>query len=176
MDARLDQMTRAKMDALAARFHQPRAAVLCHIMQWGMNHGRTGLIDDDGSHSPVRHLHLHVASELYERVEKAATAAGVNIAPWLRHMVRRISITDFPVSWQEEASDERSHDSREYDRRFMLRLNKVSSRQLQGLIDYFQVSKAAVIRQLIVQATPEDFPQSWQMRAGSRARRSTSPT
>jgi hypothetical protein len=28
MDARLDQTTRAKVDDLAQRFHQPRAAVL----------------------------------------------------------------------------------------------------------------------------------------------------
>jgi Ribbon-helix-helix protein, copG family len=33
MDARLDATTRAKVDELAQRFHQPRAAVVCHIMQ-----------------------------------------------------------------------------------------------------------------------------------------------
>jgi len=37
MDARLDSATRTKVDALAARFHRPRAAVLCHIMQWGLS-------------------------------------------------------------------------------------------------------------------------------------------
>ena len=32
MDARLDATTRAKVDDLAQYFHQPRAAVVCHIM------------------------------------------------------------------------------------------------------------------------------------------------
>jgi hypothetical protein len=34
----------------------------------------------------------------HEHVEKAATAAGPKTASWLRHMVRQISITDFPAS------------------------------------------------------------------------------
>jgi hypothetical protein len=33
MDARLDFATRAKVDELAQRFHQPRAAVVCDIIQ-----------------------------------------------------------------------------------------------------------------------------------------------
>lgn len=33
MDARLDARTRAKVDDLAKRFHQPRAAVLSYIME-----------------------------------------------------------------------------------------------------------------------------------------------
>jgi hypothetical protein len=38
IDARLDQTTRAKVDDLAERFHQPRAAIVCHIMHWGLSH------------------------------------------------------------------------------------------------------------------------------------------
>jgi hypothetical protein len=41
---------------------------------------------------------LCVESALHERVEKAATTAGVEIAAWLRSMVRRITIEDFPLS------------------------------------------------------------------------------
>ena len=48
------------------------------------------------------HLYLYVDTDLHQRVEKAATAAGMKIAPWLRHMVRQITITDFPASWQED--------------------------------------------------------------------------
>jgi hypothetical protein len=33
LDARLDATTGQKVDDLARHFHQPRAAVLCHIMQ-----------------------------------------------------------------------------------------------------------------------------------------------
>jgi hypothetical protein len=48
----------------------------------------------------MRYRYFYVASDLLEQVEKAATAAGLNIAPWLRHMVRQITITNFPASWQ----------------------------------------------------------------------------
>jgi hypothetical protein len=87
-DARLDPTTREKVDHLANRFHHPCAAVLCHIMHWGLSREPTGPLGQGASEDPVRHLYLYVPTDLRERVQKAATAAGVNIAPWLRHMVR----------------------------------------------------------------------------------------
>jgi hypothetical protein len=165
MDARLDPMTRAKVDDLARHFHQPQAAVLSHIMHWGLSREPTGPFDQGDAQGPVRHLYLYVASALYERVEQAAIAAGVNMAPWLRHMVRQITITDFPASWQEARSEKRSHDSHTYTERFMLRLDEPSSDTLQSLIERFAVSKAKLIRQLLAQTKPEDFPKSWHMRA-----------
>jgi predicted transcriptional regulator len=168
MDARLDARTWAKVDDLAKRFHQPRAAVLSYIMQWGLSHSQTGPLDQGESEGPVRHFYLYVASELHARVAKAATAAGVKIAPWLRHMVGQISTTDFPASWQEGTSEERSHDSRVYGTRFMLRLDDPSETKLQQLVKQFGVSKAEIIRQLVAQAEPEDFPASWQMSAAER--------
>jgi len=101
-------------------------------------------------------------------MQKAAVAAGVNTAPWLRHMVRQITITDFPASWQEATPRERSHDSRTYTERFMLRLNNTSSLKLQELVDRFDVPKAEIIRHLLAQAKPEDFPKSWHMKASER--------
>jgi hypothetical protein len=89
----------------------------------------------------------------------------MKIAPWLRHMVRQITISDFPERWQEERSEERSHDSRTYDTRFMLRLDEPSQTKLQQLVKRFGTSKAEIVRQLIAQAEPEDFPPSWHMRA-----------
>jgi hypothetical protein len=124
MDARLDPTTRQKVDGLARHFHQPRAAVLCHIMHCGLNRGPIGRLDQGEPDGPVRHLYLYVASDLRARVEKAATAAGMNIAPWLRHMVRQIVIADFPASWQEARSEKRSHDSCTYGTRLMLRLSR----------------------------------------------------
>jgi hypothetical protein len=100
IDARLDPATRQKVDNLSQDFGRPRAAVLCQIMEWGLGREQTGPLDQGEAQSPVRHLYLYVASALHERVEKAATAAGVKIAPWLRHMVRQITITDFPRSRQ----------------------------------------------------------------------------
>jgi hypothetical protein len=168
MDARLDATTRAKVDDLARHFHQPRAAVLCHIMHWGLSREPIGPLDQGDAQGPVRHLYLYVASDLHARVEKAATAAGMNIAPWLRHMVRQVTMADVPASWQEARSEKRSHDSRTYTERFMLRPDEPSQTKLQQLVKQFGASKAEIIRQLIAQAEPEDFPASWQMKAIER--------
>jgi hypothetical protein len=167
-DARLDAATRQNVDDLATRFDRPRAAVLCQIMQWGLSHGETLTPDQGESPGPVRHLYLYVASDLHEHVEKAAAAAGVKAAPWLRHLVRQITIPDFPASWQEATPRERSHDSRTYTTRFMLRLDESSQTKLEQLIRQLGVSKADIIRQLLAQAKPEDFPPSWQMRTTER--------
>jgi hypothetical protein len=94
MDARLDAATRQKVDDLARHFHQPRAAVLCHIMHWGLSREPTGPLDQARSPGPARHLYLYVASGLHAQVEKAAAAVGMNIAPWLRHMVRQMTMTE----------------------------------------------------------------------------------
>jgi hypothetical protein len=168
MDARLDATTRQNVDDLAKHFHYPRAAILCHIMQWGLNCEQTRPLDQGDAQGAVHHLYLYVESELYERVEKAAMAVGMKIAPWLCHMVRQITISDIPASWHEARTEKRSHDSRTYGRRFMLRLDEPSQTKLQQLVKQFGASKAEIIRQLIAQAEPEDFPLSWHMRAGER--------
>jgi hypothetical protein len=87
------------------------------------------------------------------------------MAPWLRHMVGQMTVADFPASWHEARSEKRSHDSRMYGTRFMLRLDERSQTKLQQLVTQFGASKAEIIRQLIAQAEPEDFPPSWHMRA-----------
>jgi hypothetical protein len=116
----------------------------------------------------VCHLHLYVPSDLHEQVEKAAAAAGLKTAPWLRHLVRHITITDFPTSWQEATPRQRSHESRTLTARFMLRLDEPSQTKLQQLINQLDASKAAIIRHLITQATPENFPKRWQLQAAER--------
>jgi hypothetical protein len=171
MDARLDQTTRQKVDELTARFHWSRAAVLCQIMQWGLSREQTEPVDQGASQGTVRHLHLYVSSDLREQVKKAAAAAWLNTAPWLRHMVRRVAIEDFPASWQEATPRERSHDSRMYLKRFMLRLDEPSQTTLEHLIKALGASKAEIIRHLITHATPEEFQESWHKRAAEcRAR------
>jgi len=175
MAARLDPTTRTKVDALAARFHQPRAAVLCHIMHWGLSREQTGPLDQGVSQGPVHHLYGYVESELHARVQQAAAAVGVKTASWLRSMVHQIAITDVPPSWREEPSGERSHDSHDYDTRFMLRVDEPSREQLQHRVDHFDVTKAEIIRHLIAQATPEDFPQSWQLKAAERRTQQSVP-
>ena len=173
MDARLDATTQAKVDDLAQYFHQPQAAVVCHIMHWGLSYRRAEMRDGGASEGPVRHLYLNVDTALHAQVEQAVTAAGMDIAPWLRTMVRQITIDDFPASWheatlEERSQEERSHDSQIYDTRFMLRLDKTSQTKLEQLISHLRASKAQIICQLILQATLEDFPRSWQMNTEAR--------
>jgi hypothetical protein len=83
-------------------------------------------------------------------------------------MVRQITIQDFPARWQDATPRERFHDSRTYTARFMLRLDEPSHTKLQQLIKQFDASKAEIIRHLITEAKPEDFPKTWQMRAAER--------
>jgi hypothetical protein len=167
-DARLDAASRQTVDDLARHFHRPRAAVLRQIMHWGMCRRPIEKVEQSEGEGPVRHLYFYVESELHGRVQQAAIAAGVKMAPWLRHMVRRVTLADFPASWQAARFDERSHDSRRYATRFMLRLDASPRQKLQEFVEYFGVSKAAVMRQLIRQATPDDFPPSWQKQAAER--------
>jgi hypothetical protein len=82
------------------------------------------------------------------------------MAPWLRHMVRQIAVEDFPKTWQEARSEGRSHDSRVYGTRFMRRLDHPTREKLAALSAHFHTSIAAVIRQLVAQAGPSDFPHS----------------
>ncbi len=51
----------------------------------------------------------------------------------------------------------------------MLRLDETSQTKLQHLIQQFGASKAHIIRQLITQAAPEDFPPSWRMKAAEHS-------
>jgi hypothetical protein len=169
MDARLDATTRAKVDDLAQYFHQPRAAVVGHIMQWGMSREQPETVDGGASEGSVRHLYGYVDAALHARVEQVASAAGMKMALWRRAMVRQITSADFPASWEAERLEERSHDSRIYGTRFMLRLDETSQIKLQQLVSHFGASKATIIRQLFMQANPEDFSNSWRMRAAQRS-------
>jgi predicted HicB family RNase H-like nuclease len=165
LDARLDAVTRQKVDDLARRFRQPRAAVLSHIMWWGLSRAPAGALDGGASHSPVRHLSLYVPVELHARAQNAAAAAGVHLAPWLRHIVQHIGMADFPARWYEGQAEGRSHESRRYGRRFMLRLDEPTRATLDALAPHFETSGAEIIRQLLAQATPEVFPAYSQLRA-----------
>jgi hypothetical protein len=61
-----------------------------------------------------------------------------------------------------------AHDARFYGKPFMFRPDEISRLKLQEFIEHFVVSNAPVIRQLLAQAQPEDFPPSWQMKAVER--------
>src|SRR2546426_982290 len=175
LDARLDATTRQKVDDLARHVHQPRAAVLSHIMRWGLSREQSGALDQGDSQGPVRHLSLDVPFERHARVQQAVAAAGVPTAPWLRHMVRHIRMADFPASWREGPTDGRSQESRRDGKRFMLRLDDPTWERLDAWSTHFETSGAEIIRQLLAQATPDTFPARWHRRVAERHRAQTRP-
>jgi hypothetical protein len=94
-------------------------------------------------------------------------AAVVTVTPHARPCLLAPSFA-FTHQLRVATPRERFHDSRIYTERFMLRLDESSQTTLQQLVTQFGASKAEIIRQLIAQAKPEDFPPSWQMRATER--------
>jgi predicted HicB family RNase H-like nuclease len=150
-------------------------------MRWGLSRAQRGAIDDQPPR-PVQHLFVLIEAELHQQVQHAAGAAGVEVSPWLRHRLRQITREDFPASWQVAQEDvptidpsgraaPRSHDSRHYGTRFMLRLDRASHTKLQRLVKRFQTSRAEIVRQLIAQAGPEDFPERWHLAVNERRQR-----
>jgi hypothetical protein len=131
-------------------------------MQWGLAQTTGWTIDPLIPDLP--HLvHILVERDLVQHVQDAAGAHGATVAAWLRHAMRHVSLEDFPPSWRAGETTARSHESGYFHRKFGLRLDEVTSRKLEALEQTFDHSAAEIIRQLIAQATSEDFPSSWQI-------------
>jgi hypothetical protein len=160
--ARLDAETYAKLEELAKTFRRKRAAILRYVMQWGLAH-TTGWTVDLSIPDRPHLVHMLVDPELLQRVQAAAAAHGADVAAWERHAMHQVAYEDFPASWRAGQTSPRSHDSGYYGTRFMLRLDKVTSRKLTTLSQTFDCSAAEVIRQFISQASPDDFPDSWRL-------------
>jgi hypothetical protein len=81
--------------------------------------------------------------------------------------MRPSTVADFPASWRAGDVPSRgktagpSHDSGAYGKRFMLKLDQTTWKMLEDLSRHFKKSTAALIRQFVIQATPEAFPPSW---------------
>jgi predicted transcriptional regulator len=160
--ARLDVETHAKLEGLAEGFHRKRSIILRYVMQWGI--ARTGGWTVDMAVSgTVRTVGMLLEPDLLQQVQEAAVAQRMTGAAWLRHAMRQIMIEDFPASWRAQKTTSRSHDSGASHRRFMLRLNEDTSHKLETLTRAFDRPAAEVIRQLITQAHPRAFPQSWHL-------------
>jgi len=153
--------------------------VLRQVLRWGLGHAQRGVIDRGDARGPVQHLFVTIDPALHRQVGEAAQAAGCPVAAWLRHLLCRVTMADFSPSWQAAARDPsrtaavmkaggRSHDSRVYGARFMLRLDAASETTLQRLAEQFDVPRAEIIRQLLAQATPDTFPASWHLRVVER--------
>jgi predicted transcriptional regulator len=118
----------------------------------------------------VRTVGMLLDPELLQQVQEGAAVHGATVAAWLRQAMRQVTLEDFPGSWQAEniqGRRPRSHDSRQYRTRFMLRLDDETSEKLDTLTRTFGCSAAEVLRHLVAQATPEDFPQSWRLAAAA---------
>jgi hypothetical protein len=163
--ARLDASTLATLEELTSTFHRKRSAILRYVLQWGLTH-TTGWTIDRALVVVVPPVPVLLEPELLEQVQEAAAAHGVSMAAWLRYAMRQVTINDFPESWRAGETGLRSHESDYYDRKFGLRLDEVISRQLGVLTQAFHRPAAELIRQLIAQVKPEDFPQSWHLAVG----------
>jgi predicted transcriptional regulator len=168
--ARLDAETLAKLEVLANTFHRKRAAILHYAMPWGLAQTTVWSIDPSIPDRPLL-VHMLVDHQLLQQEQDAAEAHGVTVAAWLRHAMRQVSLQDFPPSWRTVETVARSHDSGSFRRKFGLRLDEGTSRKLEALTQTFDRSAGEIIRQLIVQSTPEDFPQSWQLAMEERRAR-----
>jgi predicted transcriptional regulator len=164
--ARLDAETAAKLQELAAGFHRKRSAILRHAMQWGLTQTR-GWTVDRAVPGTVRTVGMLLEPELLQQVQEAAAAHGATVAAWVRHTLQQVTIEDFSENWRLGVAGVRSHESGYYQRRFMLRLDDETSEKLNTLTRIFDCSAAEVVRHLIAQATPEDFPQSWRPAAAA---------
>ena len=167
--ARLDVETHTKLEELAAAFHRKRSAILRYVMQWGLAQTGSWTVDR-AVPGTVRTVGMLLEPKLLQQVQEGAAVHGATVAAWLRQAMRQVTPEDFPGSWQAEDVQDRSprsHDSRQYRTRFMLRLDDETSEKLDTLTRGFDRSAAEVIRHLIAQATPEDFPQSWWLAAAA---------
>jgi hypothetical protein len=172
--ARLDGQTHAKLEELARTSRRKRSAILRYVIQWGLRHS-AGLTIDRSTVSGVPPVPVLLEPELHLRAREAAAAHGVSMAAWLREAMRRITADDFPASWRTAETPGRSHESGYYHRKFGMRLDEVTSRKLEAFTRTFHRQAADVIRQLIAQATPEDFPPSWHLAVAERQRRAVQP-
>src|SRR5262249_52679400 len=176
LEVHLDQATQTKLTRFVTAFRRRQSAVLRQVLEWGLDHGQGWMLDRDGPSGRAGRVFLRLEPEHRERVEALATAAGGDISAWLRHAVQQVTVADFPASWQATSAEQtraptRSHDSRQYGTRFMLRLDDASLAKLDAFTQVFLTSRADVIRQLIMQATPKVFPKSWHLAAQERRQR-----
>jgi predicted DNA-binding protein len=161
-EARLDEETHAKLEELVQTFHRKRALILRFVMQWGLTHTK-GWAVDASIPASTRLVPLLVTPELLQQIQAAANRHGVSVTAWLRHATRQGTVEDFPASWRAGETAARSHESGYFHRKFGLRLDAVTSQKLGALTKTFHRPAAQVIRELILHAGPEDFPEGWHL-------------
>jgi predicted transcriptional regulator len=124
--ARLDAETHTKLEELARTFHRKRSAILRSVMPWELTQTR-GWTVDMAVPGTVCTLSLLLEPELLQQVQEAAAVHRSTVAAWLRQAMRQIARDAFPDSWRAGEPTARSHDSRPYQRRWMLRRDDETS-------------------------------------------------
>jgi hypothetical protein len=163
--ARLNAETHAKLQELAAAFHRKRSAILRFVLQWWLTQTQGWNIDQSVP-ATVQPVPLLVEPDLLQQGQGAAAAHGAMVATWSRQAMRQVTAEDFPQRWRLEELTVRSHDSRVYGQRFMVRLDAITAQQLQAFVAQFDRWRAEIILQLVAQAKTEDVLPSWQVRGG----------
>jgi hypothetical protein len=105
LEVHLDQATQTTIKRFVTAFRRSRAAVLRQVLEWGLTHGQGWTLDRHRPLSRAQRVSLRLEPEQRERVEDAATTAGGDISAWLRHAVQRVTVADFPASWQATSSE-----------------------------------------------------------------------
>jgi hypothetical protein len=156
----LDPASHARLVGLIETFRRPRGQVLRQVLEWSVQQGQTGPVGHHRASGKPRTVSALVTPELAAQVHTIVDSAGVSVARWLRHALHQISPADFPASWQavDPQRPLRSHDSRQYARRLMVRFDETTCQRLQTLAQQADCSAAAMIRYLIMQGTPDDVP------------------
>jgi macrodomain Ter protein organizer (MatP/YcbG family) len=155
LNTTLDPASDARLMAFIEAFRRPRGQVLRQVLEWSVQQGWTGLVSHDRASGTPHPVSALVTPALAAQVHRSIDAAGVSLARWLRHALHQITLADFPARWQDVDAQRplRSHDSRQYARRLMVRFDEVTWQRLQSLARQADCSAAEVIRALIAQAT-----------------------
>ena len=129
------------------------------VLQWGLAHSHEWTIDRvlPTTSAPLMIL---IDPRLLRQVRAAAKAQKTTVAAWESHALRQVTQANVPPGWAVGVIAGWSHDSHAYATRFMLPLDDAARAKLSTSTQTFRRSAAEVIRQLIAQPSPEDFPPS----------------
>jgi hypothetical protein len=146
LEVQLDAGTQTKIARFVTAFRR-RSVVLRQVLEWGLSHGQGWQVDRHRPPGRAQHVSLRLEPERRERLEAVAMTAGGDISAWLRHAIHLVTLADFPASWQAASTEQgrapkRSHDSRQYGTRFMLRLDDASRGKLDTFTEFFHTSRA----------------------------------
>jgi predicted HicB family RNase H-like nuclease len=139
--------------------------VLRETIDWGLRHGGGWRVDRRRVAAPAAAIVVRLEPEVRKQVHAAARAAGGEASAWVCHALAQVTLAELLAHGQMGRARPRAHDSRHYDRRYMLRLDDQTREKLAGLARHFGTSIAEVVRQLVAQAKAEEFPARWQSRA-----------